>query len=444
MSVPVQEQRSVPTVMIVGAGLGGLLLAILFERANIPYHIYERATVLRPLGSAMTMGADILPVFEQLGLLEELKQISRPLSSLDLYNKDMKFLGQINLKTRKAVIIFARPKFHELLLRQVPAHKISLGKKVLSSEESDGRIIINCSDNTKYEGEILVGADGAYSGVRQSLYKRMAETDMLPKVDQEGFSIGYVSMVGVTSPQDPEKYPILKDSYAHFSQVLGDDNCSWGVQSVANNQICWILSTQLSPSDAKEQQFRNSEWGPEANEAMIRKYRDFLCPWGGTMGDIFDATVDSLTSKVFLEEKAFKTWYHSRTVLLGDGAVNAMQDAVVLANCLFNIPDNSMKNITVALQGYYRQRYPRSFMQFRRSNGMSKILAGQTWMERALRYVLLNYIPDWVQQRSFAKTLEYRPQIAWLPLVETRGSGHVVPQECARRVIEQQQPPQAV
>ncbi|KAF9090252.1 hypothetical protein BGX27_002300, partial [Mortierella sp. AM989] len=38
-----------PSVMIVGAGLSGLLLAILLEQINIPYHIFERAKELRPL-----------------------------------------------------------------------------------------------------------------------------------------------------------------------------------------------------------------------------------------------------------------------------------------------------------------------------------------------------------------------------------------------------------
>lgn len=89
--------------------------------------------------------------------------------------------------------------------------------------------------------------------------------------------------------------------------------------NVADNQICWGLSVQLSETEAKEQQFRNSEWGPESNEAMLSEFQDLPIPWGGTMGDIFEATPKQLISKVFLEEKMFKTWYHGRTVLLGDG-----------------------------------------------------------------------------------------------------------------------------
>lgn len=86
------------------------------------------------------------------------------------------------------------------------------------------------------------------------------------------------------------------------------------------NQICWILSDQYQdPDKAREQKFRNSEWTPEMNEAMINEFRDRVCPLGGTMGDLIDDTPKELISKVFIEEKMFKTWFHGRTVLLGDG-----------------------------------------------------------------------------------------------------------------------------
>jgi len=39
-----------PTVLIVGAGLGGLLLGALLEKSGVPYQIFERATTVKPLG----------------------------------------------------------------------------------------------------------------------------------------------------------------------------------------------------------------------------------------------------------------------------------------------------------------------------------------------------------------------------------------------------------
>ncbi|KAF9897715.1 hypothetical protein BX616_005105 [Lobosporangium transversale] len=441
-------QRAYPSVIIVGAGLGGLMLGALLEQINIPYHIFERAAEVRPLGSAMTLGPNLMPIFEQLGLVEEIRKFSLPCLGLDVYNESMKHLGTIDLKSHKALaghehLLFARPLLYELMRKQVPASKITMGKKVLRTEEKEDRVVIHCSDNTTYEADILIGADGAYSGVRQSLYKQMDAQGILPKVDLENFSIGYVTMVGVANPQDPEKFPQLKDSVSHFTSVMGEGSKNWTIVNVPNNQICWAMSVQLGDSKLKGQQFRNSEWGPEANESMIKEFQDFPTPWGGKMGDIIEATPKHLISKVFLEEKVFKTWYHGRIALLGDaahkmlpsagqGAVNAMQDAIVMANCLYNMSNCSVASIRAAFEDYYSQRYHRANEQFERSKSLGKVMLGQTWSDRVVRHAIFNYTPDWVVQRGFAKSFEYRPQAAWLPLAENKGTGKVLPQECKR------------
>ncbi|KAF9345121.1 hypothetical protein BGX26_003500, partial [Mortierella sp. AD094] len=405
--------------------------------------------------AAITIGATILPVFEQLGMLEELYSVSLPLITAELYDEKIKKIGGVDGTNHKAAvgynnIIFARPKLYEVLLKRIPPYKILLGKKVLKTQEKEGKVFIFCSDNSVYEGDILVGADGAYSGVRQSLYRQLDEQGLLPKSDQENLSVGYVSMVGVAKPKDPEKYPQLNTNISHFSRVLGDGNRSWGVYSVAEKRICWSLNIQLSPTQAKDTFFRNSEWGPESNESMIKEFQDRTCPWGGVMGDLFKDTSKDLICKVFLEEKLFKTWYHGRTVLIGDachkmlpgaglGAVNAMQDAVVIANCLYSLPYSSAEDITSIFEKYYKERYHRAAKEIERSKTMSKITSGQTWVERSVRYVALNCIPTWLQFLINTKNFEYRPQVAWLPLVENRGTGRVLPQEGVRRSFYQQQ-----
>lgn len=440
-----------PSVMIVGAGLGGLMLGTLFERIRVPYHIYERSTESRAMGAAMTLSGNVLPIFEQLGLLQEIERISLPLSSLDLYNANMEQTGSFPRRGLKETtgydtFIFTRPRLQAILLDQIPRQKISYGKKILRTEEKDGRVIIHCSDKTSYQGDMLVGADGAYSSVRQSLYKRMDDQGLLPKRDMEGLNIGYVAIFGVSRPPNPEKFPQLQDPYCNFSKVLGGHGLGWSAMSVPNNEVCWSLGIQLSEADAKALQFRNSEWGPESNEAMIQQLRELPCPWGGSMRDIVDATPKRLISKVFLEEKMFVTWYHGRTVLLGDachkmlpttglGASNAFQDAVVLANCIFNMPDVSMESITAAFEEYYRQRFRRAQDQFEDSNVMAKTMLGQTLSERVTRFIFMNVIPNKLQNRHVDKTMEYRPQIAWLPLVENRGTAQVLPQEGPRRVL---------
>ncbi|KAG0217018.1 hypothetical protein B0O80DRAFT_500814 [Mortierella sp. GBAus27b] len=436
--------NDLPAVMIVGGGLGGLLLGILLESINIPFHIFERATEVQPHGEAVTVGPNILPVFEQLGLLQEIEAVSAPCPTMDFYGADMKKIGVTDLSAHKQIfgydnLLCTRSRFYDILRGRIPPRRISYGKRVLRTEEKNDKIYIYCSDGTSYEGDILVGADGANSSVRQSLYKRMERDGHLPKSDSENSTTTYVSMVGVADIADTNKFPQVKDSLSHYSQVLGKDSRSWGVFSVTDNQVCWGLSSQLNQAQAKELPFRNSDSTPESNGAMLKEFRDLPCPWGGTMGEIFDATSPTLISKVFLGEKLFKTWYHGRTVLIGDachkmlhgagqGAVNAMQDAVVLANCIYKMVDTSLENITAAFQDYYTERYHRADKHSKRGNVITKAFSSQTWPERVARQVLMNFVPNWIHQKAFIKSFEYRPQIEWLAHAPNRGTGKVLSQ----------------
>ncbi|KAF9381928.1 hypothetical protein BGX21_001971 [Mortierella sp. AD011] len=263
-----------------------------------------------------------------------------------------------------------------------------MGKKVLRTKEHDNKVTVYCSDNTEYECRILVGADGAYSSVRQNMFRKLEEQGRLPPVDNEAFSIGYINMVGVSKPTNPEKYPQLAEKHrAYFPIIIGDNNDSCYLVSALDNQICWGVKIQIPEDKAKDLHFRNSEWGPESVEEMLDQFQDFPCAFGGTMKEIMDSTPRNLISKVFLEEKVFQTWYDGRSVLIGDachkllpgagqGAVMAMKDAVVLANCIYNMKDLSDESIKTAFSSYYRQRHPEAENMIKTSSTFTKVTGG--------------------------------------------------------------------
>ncbi|KAF9188239.1 hypothetical protein BGZ49_003963, partial [Haplosporangium sp. Z 27] len=49
--------------------------------------------------------------------------------------------------------------------------------------------------------------------------------------------------------------------------------------------------------------------------------------------------------------------------------------------------------------------------------------------ERLIRHAVLNYIPNWLLELKRKKVVEYRQQIAWLPLIENRGTVPALPQK---------------
>ncbi|KAF9435166.1 hypothetical protein BGZ76_006771 [Entomortierella beljakovae] len=437
------QYKSKPEVLIIGAGIGGLMMALLLEQVGIVYHVFERAAEVKPLGSAMAFGANVLTALEQLGMYEEFLKVARSFDDLYFYQGECKSIGVMKRAGNEEKfgykdLVFARPDFYNILRKRVPPQKITFKKKILKTEEKEGRVIIYCADNTSYIGDIIIGADGAYSGVRQNMYKRLNEKGLLPKSDLDGFSIGYTLIVGVANG-NPKKYPILKEKLSKFSQIVysGDSNCY--VITLPNNQISWGLGTQVSRDTLKEIHFRSSEWSADASEYTLNQFRDCPSPIGGTMGEIFDATPKQYISKVYLEEKLFKTWHHGRTVLIGDachklhpagaqGAANALHDAIVLANCLYAMKDASDESVHAAFSDYYDQRFVYAEAAFNNSSGMAKILNGQKLGEKLLRKIFLNYVPGWVIDATTAKVMKYRPQVAWLPLAEHRGKGKVLPQ----------------
>lgn len=102
-------------------------------------------------------------------------------------------------------------------------------KRILSFEQNHEGVAVNFSDNSSVHGDILVGADGAHSAVRQHLYKILAKEGLLPKTDTLEMSKGYISLLGTTEALDPAKYPgvLREDSESYY--VVGDKDTPYTV-----------------------------------------------------------------------------------------------------------------------------------------------------------------------------------------------------------------------
>ncbi|KAG0332263.1 hypothetical protein BG004_001323, partial [Podila humilis] len=267
--------------------------------ANIPYIVLERAREIKPLGSALVLGANVAPLFRQLGCYDEFLTLGREQCEIEMFNEELK--PQFNMDFRGVHRIggaryysLARPELYSFLWKQIPRESIALGKRVLSFTQDDDVVTVSCADGTTYSGDILVGADGAYSAVRQQLFKELKAKRQLPASDDIPLPFSCVCLVGQTIPLDPEEFPYLQLplSQAHF--VLGDTDYTWMAFTSKRQTYCYMVIQFLNKETSKENDtFRNSEWGPEAAEAMAKQVRHFKLPSGQegkslTIGDLVD------------------------------------------------------------------------------------------------------------------------------------------------------------
>ncbi|KAG0227651.1 hypothetical protein BGW42_002781 [Actinomortierella wolfii] len=84
-------------VVIAGAGIAGLSLAIFLERAGIQYTILEKAQTFRPWGASIALTPQVLRVFDQLGMVHELQEIGITLLGGLHYKQDLTKVGTVDL-----------------------------------------------------------------------------------------------------------------------------------------------------------------------------------------------------------------------------------------------------------------------------------------------------------------------------------------------------------
>ncbi|KAG0059874.1 hypothetical protein BGZ89_012730 [Linnemannia elongata] len=446
----VDPTKKRPKVLIAGGGLGGLSLGMLLQQTDIPYEIFERATEPKALGSAIALSAATDALFKQCNIYDEFVSLGKKTLALQVIaNEQRRVDYKMDFSAQEEILgaighVIARPALHDLLFRQIPKDRMHMGKRILSTDDQgDKGITVTFSDGTVASGDILIGADGAYSAVRQNLFKRLKAQNKLPAADDVPLPYSTVCLVGQTRPLDPAVFPHLLQDDCQFINTLGENKpWAWITLTTQQGTVCWSIirfveESKTSVDDKNNNPTVDQEWGPEAAEAMCNEVRQFPVmsgneanPW--TLGDLINQTPKDLISKVKLEEIVFETWFGGRTVLMGDachklnpaggvGCQNAMHDAIILANWIHALPsDPTCKDIESAFRSYQDERLPwiqtaSNSTRFYRTMASGGIMAG------LLRFCA-KHMPEWAKRKMLVVLGGNRPQCSFLPLVEDKGS----------------------
>jgi salicylate hydroxylase len=168
-------------VAIIGAGLGGLAAAGALRHHGIEVVVYERAPQLGEVGAGIQLGPNAVKVLRALGLERALRPLTaEPASYVSLAWDDARIRYREPMKGLYAVqygapyLMAHRADLHRLLCELVPAESVRLGAQCtgVSSARLSTPLGASASfaDGSQIEADVIVGADGINSTVRESLF----------------------------------------------------------------------------------------------------------------------------------------------------------------------------------------------------------------------------------------------------------------------------------
>jgi 2-polyprenyl-6-methoxyphenol hydroxylase-like FAD-dependent oxidoreductase len=167
-----------PDVLIVGAGIGGLSLALSCHQAGISCRVYEAAPEIHPLGVGINLLPHGMRELTELGLADKLASLAIETRTLAYYSRYGRPIIS-DLRGRYAgydwpQLSIHRADLHKVLLDTVHARlgaeAVRLGHRCLRIDQ-DGSGVTAHFDNGHIEhGKVAIGCDGIHSAVRRQLY----------------------------------------------------------------------------------------------------------------------------------------------------------------------------------------------------------------------------------------------------------------------------------
>lgn len=159
---------------ICGAGVGGLSAAIGLLSLGYEVDVFERAPDIRTTGSGFNLWPNAGRAIYGLGLREQYQEISVQLDryiELDTEGNQLFSTDTSNWSEKygaPAVGLY-RPELARMLGDAVGLEKIKFNHDVVSVENSGDKAICHFSNGETYEADVIIGADGINSKVREQL-----------------------------------------------------------------------------------------------------------------------------------------------------------------------------------------------------------------------------------------------------------------------------------
>jgi 2-polyprenyl-6-methoxyphenol hydroxylase-like FAD-dependent oxidoreductase len=321
-------------VLIVGAGLGGLAFAGFLDDCGIEYSIIEKCPEWNHAGFALGLWNNGRHILRKLGLSHWVDEHEIAFQSVVICDGKGNKLRSYNLARFYSEFGMAyshvrRADLHEWLLGRI-AGKVRMSTSLTGLEEAEDRVSVWLSDGTQEYFDLVIGADGVHSTVRDLCFQHHLEW----YTDWRAW------------------YAWVDRSYARprtVSQYVAPNECIAVFDEGDKALVVFIAKTDHAIWDDAQERVDRLKLIFKEEPALIpqclsRAAAEEICPTD-------------------LIEISLKHWHTSRVVLIGDaahgfepfgglGGSMALEDAYVLAAQLGKLPNTDRGELSLSLERY--------------------------------------------------------------------------------------------
>jgi 2-polyprenyl-6-methoxyphenol hydroxylase-like FAD-dependent oxidoreductase len=369
-------------ILIAGAGIGGLAAACALARAGFDVRVVERSPELRPVGAGITVQANAMLALRRIGLDAAVAAEGMTIGLSQLRRADGLVLASTSLaglerQLGAVSIAIHRARLQRVLVEALGPERISLAAAVVGFDADASSVAVRLADGRRLEADALIGADGLRSVVRTQLHG-----------EQEPLYAGYTTWRGVAN--------------APRLVAAGDATEMWGrgrrvgYVSIGHDEVYWftVLAADVGGRDRPGQ----------VREELLARFGGFEGPVAQLLAATPEAAI--VRTDVF-DRPAIDRWGRGRVTLLGDaahpmtpnlgqGGCQAIEDAIVLGECLLASPGE----IEAGLRRYEDRRAARAQWFVAQSRSMGRVAQASGPLTSWLRDTVLRLLPKKLLERQ--------------------------------------------
>jgi 2-polyprenyl-6-methoxyphenol hydroxylase-like FAD-dependent oxidoreductase len=331
-------------VLIIGGGIGGLTATLALRQAGFDVQIFEAVPEIKVVGAGLAIWSNALKALRQIGLANAIQAAGKPAAYRVIRAESGELLAkvqvdQIDNRENTALIHLHRGNLQTVLLKAVKESTIQLGARCIGFRQDDKSVWAQFADGREVQGDLLVGADGVHSMIRQQLFSKVRLC-----------LVGQSSWRGLAQIDDVQ----LLEGGAGETWGIGQ---RIGLIPMSHGRVYWFLTRNAPPGGGIE------------GSADERKHHllESVKAWHEPIPSMVQATEAQTIIHTELNElEPLDQWHRGRVVLLGDaahamtpnlgqGACQAIEDAVTLGQCL-----KATDDVAAALNLYESKRVERA------------------------------------------------------------------------------------